>query len=127
MAWIEYQPNPLRTHGNDCTVRAISKAMDIPWDEAYWLIAAEGYICKDVPSTNDVWGAALRRMGFKRHNLPQPCPDCYAVEDFAREHPEGTYILCTGSHVVALVDGDWYDSWNSGDEVLAYCYAKEEP
>ena len=36
------------------------------------------------------------------------------VETFAKDHPEGTFILNVANHEVAVVDGLYYDTWNSG-------------
>ena len=45
-------------------------------------------------------------------------PTTYAtVQDFCRENQNGTFILATGSHVVTVIDGDYYDAWDSGREV----------
>jgi len=45
---------------------------------------------------------------------------------FAEEHPEGTYILSMpGRHVVTVVDGAYYDSWDSGEECPVYYWTKE--
>ena len=30
------------------------------------------------------------------------------------------YLIGTGSHAVAVIDGDYYDSWDSGNEIPAY-------
>lgn len=126
MAWVQYNPNPTGDRVGDCTVRALTKALGISWDEAYLLIVAEGFIQKAMPSENEVWGMVFWRHGFRQMTLPGPCPWCYTVREFAEEHPQGTFVLCTGSHVVTLVDGDWYDSWDSGDEVITYCFVKED-
>jgi hypothetical protein len=40
------------------------------------------------------------------------------------EHSSGTYIAATGRHAVAVVDGNWYDSWDSAGEVPIYYYQK---
>ena len=58
-----------------------------------------------MPSANNVWGSYLRDIGYKRYIIPNTCPDCYTVRDFCIEHAHGRYILATGSHVVAVVDG----------------------
>ena len=126
MAWVEFNPNPFGKRTGDCTVRAFAKAMDLDWDTAYLWIALEGFIQKSMPSFNDVWGMAFWRKWFTPYLLPGPCPWCYTVRQFAEEHPQGTFVLCTGNHVVTLVDGDWYDSWDSGDEVITYCFVKED-
>ena len=126
MAWVEYNPNPLGKRTGDCTVRAFAKAMGLDWDTAYLWIALEGFVQKSMPSINDVWGMALWRKYFQPYLLPGPCPWCYTVRAFAEEHPVGTFVLCTGNHVVTCVDGDWWDSWDSGDEVITYCFVKED-
>ena len=57
--------------------------------------------------------------------MPNMCPPCYTVKDFCKDHPVGTYILATGSHVVTVVDGNYYDTWDSGTEVPIYYWKKE--
>ena len=40
------------------------------------------------------------------------------VESFTKEHKEGTYILRVANHIVASVDGMYYDTWDSGHKSL---------
>ena len=47
------------------------------------------------------------------------------MADFAAEHPSGTYILALSGHVVCVMDGDYYDTWDSGGEVPLYYWRKE--
>ena len=49
----------------------------------------------------------------------------YTVADFAAGHPTGRYILGTGEHAVAVVDGDIIDSWDSSQEIPIYYFTKE--
>lgn len=79
-----------------------------------------------MPSANHVWGAYLRRNGFRRFALPDECQDRYAVADFCRDHPSGVYVLAISGHVVCVIDGDYYDTWDSGAEVPAYYWQKED-
>jgi hypothetical protein len=123
--FIEYNPNPRGKSVGDCVVRAISKAMDIPWDDAYMRLFTHGYFLKDMPTANDVWGRFLIDNDYKRRIIPDTCPDCYTIREFASDHVKGTYILGTGTHVVTVVDGDYYDSWDSGSEVPIYYFEKE--
>lgn len=78
----------------------------------------------DMPSANHVWGTYLRSIGWKRYALPNSCPDCYTVEQFAKDCPSGTYILALPSHVVCVKNGDWLDSWDSGEEMPLYYWQK---
>ena len=124
--WIKYNPNPTGRFVGDCVVRAVAKALDISWEEAYDLIADAGYIMGDMPSSDSVWGAVLRQHGFYRKAIPNQCPDCYTVEEFARDNPEGIYVLGFGGHVATVVDGDLYDSWNSSREIPIYAWFRKD-
>lgn len=120
-----YNPNPMGARVGDCTVRAISRATGEGWDTVYCGLCVEGLRLCDMPTANHVWGAYLRRHGFRRRALPDDCPDCYTVADFCREHPHGTYVLAISGHVVCVADGIYYDTWDSGSESPAYYWYKE--
>ena len=122
--WIPYNPNPESRIGNDCTVRAICKLTGEDWLTVYLGICVKGAVLADMPSTNAVWGSWLRERGYIRKALPDTCPDCYTVEDFCREHPAGKYLLMLPEHVVTVVDGDWFDTWDSGQQTAIYYWTK---
>lgn len=124
--WIRYNPNPVGRKVGDCAVRAIAKALKTDWETAYSMIAAAGYNMGDMPSSDSVWGAVLRQNGFYRAIVPNTCPECYTAEDFAEDHPHGTYVLAFGGHVATIKDGDIYDSWDSSNEVPQYFWYRKE-
>lgn len=124
--WIQYNPNPTGRSVGDCAVRAVAKALNIDWEQAYVMIAANGFAMGDMPSSDSVWGAVLRESGFYRKSISNTCPDCYTVEDFCRDHPEGTYVLGFGGHVATIKDGNLYDSWNSSQEIPIYAWYRKE-
>ena len=125
--WKYHNPNPKGKLVGDCTVRAVSAALDISWEEAYDLIADAGYKMADMPSSDSVWGAVLRMHGFYRKAIPNYCPDCYTAEDFAQDHPHGVYVLGFGGHVATIRDGILLDSWNSSDlSPQFYWYRKDD-
>lgn len=124
--WKEYNPNPTGRRVGDCAIRAIAKALDTDWETAYALIAMNGYVMGDMPSSNSVWGSVLRQNGFYRHIIPNKCPDCYTVEDFCKDYPKGIYVLGLENHVVTIEDGNYYDSWPSGDKPVIYFWSKEK-
>lgn len=116
-----FNPNPVRLT-EDCTIRALCKCLDTDWDKAFIRLSMYGLKHHDMMHKNYVWGDLLENYGFKKTSLPNRCPNCYTVADFAADHPSGVYVLGTGSHVVTIKDGDWYDTWDSGGEVPIIVY-----
>lgn len=123
--YVYFNDNPVGSRVGDCAVRAISKALGISWEEAYAKLIVNGFRMGDMPSSNNVIASVLRMNGFKRKNLPEECPECFTVADFARKYPKGTYILGTGNRVVTVINGNWYDSWDSADENPQYFWYRE--
>lgn len=118
----EYNPNPSKKKTDDCTIRALCKALSLDWETAFVKMSSYALRNHDMMHKNYVWGAILEDYGFKRVPLPNTCPACYTVREFARDNPRGTFVLGTGSHVVTVVDGDWYDMWDSGSAVPMVVY-----
>lgn len=118
-----FNPNPVgRKVVGDCAVRAVAKALNKTWEEAYVLLMTAGFRMGDMPSSNSVWGAVLRQNGFKMKAIPDTCPDCYTAEDFCEECPKGTFVLGFGNHVATVIDGTLYDSWDSSKEIPQYVW-----
>ena len=124
MAWEFFNPNPRLRLVGDCSVRAISAALNLDWDSAYALIAANGFILADMPNANSVWGKALHDRGFIREVVNNACPDCYTANDFCNDHKSGIYVLGFGTHVCTVRDGVILDSWNSGQECPQYYWRR---
>lgn len=121
-----YNANPYKIRVGDCVIRAISKALNQSWEDTYIDLTIQGYLLGDLLSSNAVWDAYLKSKGFKRHIVPNDCPECYTIEDFCNEHPKGTFIIGTGTHCVTVENGCVFDTWNSSGEVPIYFYYKGE-
>ena len=126
MSYSYYNPNPTGRSVGDCTVRALSKALGQTWEETYAGLALEGFMRGDLLNADSIWGPYLQRHGFRRHFIPDDGLGAYTVEDFVQDNPRGTFILSMpGRHVIAVEDGQYFDSWNSGKECPAYYWEKE--
>jgi hypothetical protein len=124
--YVSYNANPERKRVGDCTVRAISKALGQEWEYTYLGLCLQGFIMHDMPSSDAVWGTYLHSKKFKRKTLENECPQCYTIRDFCEEYKDGTYIVALDKHVVAVVDGKLYDTWDSTDESpIYYWYIKK--
>lgn len=124
--YVKYNANPAGKNVGDCVVRAISKVLGEDWEKVYCGVTIQGFRLFDMPSANHVWGSYLRERGLKRTPMPDTCPDCYTVKEFCKEHPHGIYLLALQSHVVAVQDGNYFDTWDSGDQTVLYYWQKEE-
>lgn len=124
--WIKYNPNPTGRNVGDCAVRAVAKALKTDWEDAYSMIAANGYAMGDVPTSDSVWGAVLRQNGFYRKAIPNTCPECYTARDFAEDNPYGTFVLGFGGHCATVHNGDLYDSWDSSNEIPVYVWYRKD-
>lgn len=113
--FLNQNPDGLIT--DDCTVRAISLFTGKSWDSTFIGIAITGFERKRMMSTNYTWQLYLRNLGYKQTSIPNFCPECYTIKEFCKDNPKGKFLLTTGTHVVTAIDGNYYDTWDSGDEV----------
>ncbi len=124
--FVPYNPNPQGNYVGDCVIRALCKLLNQDWESVYLDVCLQGFMMKDMPSANHVWGAYLKSQGYSQYVLPNTCPDCYTVRDFCNDYPAGRYMLATGTHVIAVEDGNYYDSWDSGSETPVYYWKENE-
>lgn len=124
MSFKFFNPNPEERLVGDCTIRALCRFLDLDWDTVYVGVVFEGFLLKNMPSGNEVWGAYLERRGYIKQFIPNFCPSCYTVRDFCSDNPNGRFLLVLDQHVVTVIDGDYYDTWDSGKEIPIYYWLK---
>lgn len=125
-----YQPNDkdVKDQYGDCTIRALSKVLGLSWIETFDLTIP---FCReyqtpnifnvDVKTERDI----LDKLGFTYYGISNKKGSKRpTVAGFAKEHKKGTYILNVANHVVAVVDGIYYDTWDSGYKSLYGYYEK---
>ena len=100
--WVRCNPNPVGRETGDCVIRAIAVVTGQSWRAAYWDLCEQGAVMGDLPNSN------------AQFLLPESCPSCITVRAFCERYPEGVYVIGTGDHAIAIIDGDWYDLADSG-------------
>ena len=119
--YIHFNGNPCGLSIGDCVIRAISIVTGYSRHKVYAGLCLQGFPCTIWGNSNAVWADYLLYLGFKRYTVTGRV----TVAEFADIHPHGRYIIGTGNHAVAVVDGDIIDSWDSGKETVQYYFVKE--
>lgn len=120
--WIYYNPNPKEKNTGDCAVRAIAKALDVTWEKAKLLLDVYSMSEYEVETSDIVWGRILAENNFEMQALY--CNDGCTLDGFCKHNPKGVYVVKLPNHVVCAIDGDYYDSWDSGQEIPLYCWKR---
>ena len=124
-----YQPNDKDTKDNhsDCVIRALTKVLDKEWLTTFDDLLPYARDMQCMPSERKCYEEYLFDNGFayqgisNRKGSKRP-----TVESFAKDHKQGNYLVNVANHVVAISDGCYYDTWDSGDCCLYGYYYKEE-
>jgi hypothetical protein len=93
---------------NDCSVRAVAIAFNIPYDEAYDQLAAAGRKCGYGVKKLDWRAFMLARATWQAFQAVKGQPRMNAVT-FCKQYPTGRYILSFAGHLAAVVDGQVHD------------------
>lgn len=122
--YVYFQPNKkdVKDKVGDCQIRAICKALDKSWLDVFDMIVP---ICRE-QQVMDIFSCDLKKtkeamkgLGFSytgisnKRGTKRP-----TVDKFAKDHPVGTFIATVAHHVVAIVDGKYYDTWDSGHKSM---------
>lgn len=117
---VFFNPNPSKkTDRADCVVRAVCKAMDKDWRDAYIDLCTLGLELNAMPNDKMTWKEYLDRNGFIKHTISvKGGSKRPTVASFAEKNKKGTFVLQVASHIVTVVDGFYYDTWDCGASSL---------
>lgn len=104
--------NPDMNDIEDCTIRAISVAEDISWDEAYMKLSE-----------------SARKMRLMMNSVPaiekyldmhydRKCFNDMTVGEFIETHPRGTYLITMKGHITVLKNGINYDTFDCRERIM---------
>lgn len=124
-----YQPNKkdLKDNYGDCVIRALTKITGKEWLEVFEELLPYARELQCMPNGKPVYEQYLKDNGFEyvgisnKKGSKRP-----TVESFTKDHKEGTYYLIVANHVVASVDGIYYDTWDSKNCCLYGYWVKVE-
>ena len=124
--WHEYNPNPLNnSKATDCTIRAYCAAEKLEWDEAYDIACKKGKETAWMPNDNKcVKDICENCFGYQYAKISKEQKGM-TVKEFAIAHPEGTYLVEVPRHLVAVINGEYWDSWDCGTKKVKGWYHKD--
>lgn len=113
-----YQPNKkdLKDNYNDCVIRALTKALNKTWLEVFDELIPISRDMQCPYNVKECYEKYILQNGLKYQGISnKKGTKRPTVKQFTKEHKQGTYILRVAHHIVTVVDGIYYDVWDSGD------------
>ena len=108
-----YNANPHNRITTDCVIRALSTALNIPYNQVVMDMAELQCKTGFDPSTPNTYTKYLEKHGsIKYPQLKHIDGTKYMVKEFVDLHPTGTYLLNLAHHLTTLRDGKIYDIWD---------------
>ena len=121
---------PMGHHKGDCTTRALCKALDLSWKEAFKLQCEKGMELCDETDASEVTEKILLENGFKKGKINmdvvrkthrRPTVRMLANEigsSTTDEFGDANVVYSCTHHLVAGKADTIYDVFDSGDEVV---------
>ena len=120
--WINENVNPKGKKVDDCAIRAVTKATGQDWHRTFFDLCKIGDSLCEMPNSLKTQEEYLRKFGFvKKSYKVRKGEKRPTVRSFCRDHPKGTFVLRVANHVVCMIDGNYYDTWDCGD-CAVYCW-----
>lgn len=126
-SWINNTASTYKNSVNkDCQIRTLATILDTDYHQILELMKMGGWSIDSTGNiyTGDRWNTMLSIFEHKKElvwskwktqNINGKCttPKGMTVATVAKKYPIGKYVIRVKNHVLALVDGVIYDSWNS--------------
>lgn len=107
-----YNANPNKSNIEDCTIRALSVAESISWDEAYDLLSDSarslGLMQSDINAIEEYLDLRYRPIPIYEET----------VGEFINNHPKGIYLITMPGHITVLKNGINYDTFDSSKRII---------
>lgn len=130
--YVFYNPNPKQRYHKDgtpmkwkqcdCTVRALCKVENSNWESVYKLLVGIGLKNYMMPNDPDLLSIAFTEMGYIRHTFKNT--ERIPLKKFATKFKSGSFLAMMPGHIVAVVNGKYYDVFDTGDSYITSYWEK---
>lgn len=111
-----YNYNPKNKRESDCVIRSICAVTGYEWETIFDDLCAIGRKNCAMPNSKSTYEKYLKEQGFKWTYLKiVKGQKRMSVKQFASKNKNGKYILSVANHMVAVVNGKYIDTWDSGE------------
>lgn len=124
--YIEFKSQKKRA--DDCVIRALMKLTGNDWETCFDELCVIAKNQKRMPNEWKVVEEWLRNHNYVKYSYGRLSKGerRVSVNEFAIDNPEGSYLISVAGHVVASIDGYYYDSWDCGNCKIYTYYKLEE-
>lgn len=106
-----HNQNPHNRITTDCVLRALSFALNIPYNDMVMEVAEVQ--CKTGFDPLDRIDLILKRHGLEKQPMLRHEDNTkYTLMEFIKEFPKGTYLVNMPHHLTVVKDGKNYDIWD---------------
>lgn len=112
-----------KKNADDCAIRAIMKLTNRDWVTCYDELCDIGRKKKRMPNEWKVIEYWLKNNGYVKRSFGKMSKGQHrlTVNEFVKKYNNGHFLLNLRGHVVASINGFYFDSWNCGYcKVLTY-------
>ena len=135
-----YNANPKGRITGDCRIRALAAASDIDYNEIVMMFAVIQIETGYDQTMNQGISILLDKLGWQKHKQPKKANGKkYTAREFCKlqqnwagsKQADGVVIAdrifatCGSHHVVAIVDGKVFDTWDSTDGCIGNYWTKK--
>lgn len=117
--FIYYNNNPFGFEEDDCVTRAITLCSGL----SYFDISNKLKLTGELLDCEKLCVCCYDFLIEKVLKFPKVEIDMgMTVDDFAKQHPKGIYLLRMEQHITSLIDGTIYDLWDCSDRKISHAW-----
>lgn len=121
--------NPVNNITSDCTTRALTLLLDIPYKNAILLQANKAIELNEGFENEKVMGAILKDYGYHRYTSPKiygrTARVCEMDKVLLKEELQNGVLIFVSSHATCIKDGTLQDIWDCGDRRVQVYFSKD--
>lgn len=129
-----YNANPKSKITGDCVIRALSRGMNIPYNDLYKELFDFSIKCGYMLNDKKCYERFLISKGWTKVKQPRKDDNtkytgkefCKEIQNYTFNYPERIIAHIGGHHVVAIVDGVINDIWDSSNKCIGNYYVQKD-